>query len=630
MCGICGTLGFGSAELLRRMADRIVHRGPDDKGFLVDREHGIYLANRRLSILDIEHGRQPIWDADEQVGVVYNGEIYNEPALRKELTDKGYAFRTRTDTEILPHLFLEHGRQAFPRLNGMFAFALWDRRDQSIWLVRDPIGIKPLFIWQGPEGLAFASEIKCFLEIPGFRAQTDIEALHLSLNVRFIPGRQTLFKNVCKLPQAHYLTWQQGHTEQHRYWTLPAVEPDMDIPDAIDGFYTRLESSVARQIRADVPLGVYLSGGIDSSQLVAALTRRGIQPDTFCLGFGEPTDELEDARRVADCFGTRHHQEVLHPESLGLYPQAIYHLEEPKVNGLQGFRLAQAVRRHFKVALSGLGGDELLCGYDIYAYLRRMLHHVHLQQPIEPLRKLAVSLIELSGFTGGFRADNIKRIIEWGASAGDLARMYILLRNAWDTTDRIGRWLYKKHVWQSLKDQTRTRFEPLLSGSGNPYDRVLRCELQMKMTDDFLVNGDRMSMASGLEERVPFLDLELVSFMARVPAAIKFRDGTTKWIVKQPHKKALPDFILQKKKWGFTFDSVEQARKDLLTAARETLTRDGVEALGVFRYEAVEQLMHTAPHPALRWHFFLLWMILGFAHWHRIFVQGEPPPHVVP
>lgn len=628
MCGICGTLGFGSPELIRRMARRIEHRGPDGEGFLIDLERQAYLASTRLAVLDPDRGEQPLWNDSHEIAVVYNGEIYNEPQLRAELEQVGHRYRTATDTETIPRLFQEVGPSSFARFNGMFAFALWDAREGAVWLVRDPLGIKPLFLWHGPEGLAFASEVKCFLEIPAFRAALDQEALHLLLNVRFIPGPKTLFRGVEKLPPAHWLKWQAGSEARGRYWSLPQVEPGIAEEEAIEGFYERFEAAVTRQMRADVPVGLYLSGGIDSSLLVAALARRGIRPSTFCLGFNEPTDELEDARLVADHFGTDHHEELLEIGSLRDYPVAVYHLEEPKVNGLQGFRLARAVKRHVTVALSGLGGDELLCGYAIYQYLRRILWLTARSEDLPGARFPGNSLgkvLDFLGFWGGFRADNLKRIAEWTCSFADLTRLYVLLRNGWDFTERVGHWLYRPDAWSELHNRTRREFDPYLIGEGDPLDRVQRAEFQLKMVDDFLVNGDRMSMASSIEERVPYLDLELVEFMARVPGRIKFKNGVLKWIVKQPREGWLPPFVLRKKKWGFSFDSVEQARKDLLILARFHLTPDAIERLGLFRWEAVKALLDARPHPALRWHFFLLWLILGVHFWRQIFVEGESP-----
>ncbi len=626
MCGICGTLGFGSEELVRRMARRIAHRGPDGEGVLIDRPGGVYLGNRRLAVLDPKGGGQPIWTTPGEIGVVYNGEIYNEPELRRELEGMGHRYRTGTDTETIPRLFREQGVASFGRLTGMFAFALWDARERAVWLVRDQVGIKPLYLWRAPDGLAFASEIKCFLEIPAFRARLNRDALHMLLNTRFIPGEPTLFEGVTKLPPGHWLKWTPTREEIGRYWVMPEVAEEMGEAEAVQGFYDRLDQVVARQIRSDVPVGVYLSGGIDSTLLVAALARRGMRPTTFCLGFGEPTDELDDARRVAQHFGTDHHEEVLDTGSLEDYPSAVYHLEEPKVNGLQGFRLARAMRRHVTVALSGLGGDEVLCGYDIYRHLRKMVWLTRLTQGAPFARRLsgaAGKIIDWTGFAGGFRCDTPKRMFEWAGSFADLTRLYVLLRNGWDSNERIGRWLYRPHVWRGLRDQTRSSFDPILQGRGDPIDRVLRAEFTLKMVDDFLVNGDRMSMASGLEERVPFLDLEMVEFMARVPARIKFQGGVLKWIARQAPEDWLPRFVLEKKKWGFTFDSVEQAKKDLLTVARRELTREAVGRLGVFRHEAIEQLLSARPHRALRWHFFLLWTILGLHYWHQAFVEGR-------
>lgn len=627
LCGICGTLGFGSEDLVRRMVRRIEHRGPDGEGTLVDHRNRVYMASRRLAILDRDGGHQPLWNDSRDIGVVYNGEIYNEPDLRAELESVGHRYRTQTDTETIPRLFQMYGTASFRRFNGMFAFALWDAREQAVWLVRDPMGIKPLFVWNGPDGLAFASEIKCFLEIPGFRVRMHRESAHLLLNVRFIPGENTLFEGVRKLPAAHWLKWTSTRQHTVRYWTAPRVEEDMSDTEAIHGFYSRLEAAIARQIRADVPLGVYLSGGLDSTLLVAALARRGIRPATLCLGLGEPTDELQDARRVALHFHTDHHEEVLKPGSLRDYPASVYHLEEPKVNGLQGFRLARAARRHFTVALSGLGGDEMLCGYNLYNYLRKAAWSTRLAERYPALRstgQVVGKLLDRTGPAGGFRLDNLKRMVEWGSSTGDLTRLYLLLRNGWDFNERIGRWLYQPHVWQELKNRTRDHFDPQLRRTGDPIDRVLAAETSTKLVDDFLVNSDRTSMSVSLEERVPFLDRELVEFMARVPARIKFRGGVLKWIVKQPAKGWLPAFVLEKKKWGFTFDSVEQARNDLLTICRRELTPDAVSRLGMFRMEAVRQLQCARPHSALRWHFFLLWTILGLHFWHRIFIEGQP------
>ncbi len=611
------------------MANRIAHRGPDGEGYLTDEPHGVYMANRRLAVLDPDAPDQPFWNDSRQIGVVYNGEIYNEPDLRAELQQHGRRYHTDTDTETIPHLFERDGIGAFGKLNGMFAFAIWDARKGEAWLVRDPIGIKPLFVWDGPRGLAFASEIKCFLEIPDFRATLDRRAMHQLLNVRFVPGEQTLFSGVRKLSPGHWLKWSaSGGCTTKRYWELPEPEGDMTDTEAADGFYDRFEQAVERQLRSDVPLGVYLSGGIDSSLLVAALARRGVRPTTFCLGFGEPTDELHDARRVAQYFETDHHEETIAPNCLDEYARAVYHLEEPKVNGLQGFQLARAARRRFTVALSGLGGDELLCGYNVHTYLRKIawLNRVMEGSGLSSVTANAAGkLLDFTGGLGGFRADNLKRIVEWGASAGDPTRLYAVLRNGWDFNERIGRWLYRADVWRDLKNTTRASFDPHMTGSSDLTERTLRCELQVKMVDDFLANSDRMSMAVGLEERVPFLDLDVVEFMARVPARVKFGGGILKRLVKEPRDGWLPASVLDKRKWGFTFDSVQQAKKDLLTVARRELTREAVGRLGVFRYEAVAALLNAKPHRSLRWHFFLLWMILGLHYWHRAFVEGSMP-----
>ncbi|MBW2255974.1 MAG: asparagine synthase (glutamine-hydrolyzing), partial [Deltaproteobacteria bacterium] len=366
MCGICGTVGFGDPASVRRMARRLTHRGPDEEGFFDNADPPVYLANRRLSIIDVEGGRQPVTSEDGSIVAVQNGEIYNFRELRQDLISRGHVFRTRTDTEVIPHAYEEFGEDFPKHLDGMFAIALWDAKARRLVLARDHMGIKPLYLWQEGTRIAFASEVKALLALDAIDAAMDLDGLHFLLNIRFIPGTRCLFQGIRKLPPGGCLVWEDGFVREHRFWRL-SVEPDRCIrtpADCVAETRRLLAQAVKKQLVSDVPLGLYLSGGIDSSTLVAMAADAQTRPvSTFTLGFNEPTDELADARLVADAFGTDHRESTIEMDALSVFPLVTWHVEEPKENAIQLYLLSRYAREHVKVALSGLGGDELFGGY---------------------------------------------------------------------------------------------------------------------------------------------------------------------------------------------------------------------------------------------------------------------------
>jgi asparagine synthase (glutamine-hydrolysing) len=630
VCGIAGTVGFGNDALIRAMTDTIVHRGPDGEGFYSDDD--VYLGCRRLAILDVPGGTQPMWNEDGTIVVVYNGEIYNYPELRDHLVRRGHRLHTACDTEILPHLYEEEGIGFLPRLNGIFAFALFDRSQRKLFLVRDPIGVKPLVYAIRDGRLAFGSEAKAVLASGLVHAELDEQSLHLSMNVRYVPGDRTFFRHIQRLPPGHVLEFGDGGPRCFGYadidWT-----PDETLTRSewMEGIRHHYEASVKRQLLSDVPLGVSLSGGIDSSSIVAMLRRSSTGPiKTFSLGFDEPGDELDDARFVARTFETDHHEVVLSEPALHYLGEAIRHTEEPKVNSLQLYLLHRFIGEHVTVALSGLGGDELFAGYDFYGYLGRFRW---LRSRANVMaRALAPALdwaARRTAALGRPQLDLATRKLEWLASAGDGARHYLLLRNAWDFNAALLSRVYTPEFVDRLRTATRDSYDEFFSGARPLEAEALRAEFGTKMVADLLHNEDTMSMAHSVESRVPLLDLELVRFVARIPDRIRFGTGPKGLLKEALRGSVLPDRVLDKKKRGFTFDPVEQYKKDLGSMARSLLTPQGLRRSGIFNPEFVRSVVDAKPHQRLRWHYFLLWQMIGVELWQETFTHdllSQPKP----
>ena len=630
MCGICGYTGPELSGLLDRMTESIRHRGPDAGGaFEADEVH---LGVRRLRVLDLEAGDQPIYNEDRSIALVYNGEVYNFRELRRELEEKGHQFRTHTDTEVIVHLYEEYGTQCARHLNGMFSFALWDGPRRRLFLARDPVGVKPLvYAWtQGV--LVFGSEAKSVLLHPAVSAELDPNALHQLLNIRFVPAPATLFKGIAQLPPGCGLVLEgSGPPREVRYheWDFPG-RAEWTPQEAAEAFLEVMDRCVERQMVSDVPLGIFLSGGLDSSSILSSATRAAAgngRLRTFSLGFNEPTDELDDARVMADHSGSAHHETALSARPLELFPRIVYHAEAPKVNASQGYYLSRFARQEVTVALSGLGGDELFYGYEIYRYLwpGRLLVDSAPGRWLKVASRLFDSAAGALDRFAGPRAENARRAWELLASAGDPLRYYLILRNGWDLRPGAAHKIYTDDWSRDISGSTREAFGAYFDRPDLPLtEQVQWAEFRAKMVDDFLTNEDRMSMANSLEVRVPFLDLEMVNFAFSLPLRIKHEDRHLKPVMKRALEPRLPPRIVRKKKWGFTFDSYEQFRKDLRALCAKELDRSFVERQGIFRYDFVRDVLEARPSPRMRWHYFMLWQILGLKFWQEIFLEGRP------
>jgi asparagine synthase (glutamine-hydrolysing) len=632
MCGICGIVEKDQdrGRLIREMCDLLAHRGPDHAATC--HTGNAWLGHRRLSIIDLNTGDQPIFNHDRSLTIIFNGEIYNYQEIREELLQKGIQFQTQSDTEVILILYQEGGVDAFSRLNGIFAFAILDRRNggEKLILARDHFGIKPLHYYHEDGIFVFASEQKAILLHPKVHRELNEQALHYHLNLRYSPTNDTLFKDIHRVPPAHYLILENGRTTINPFFTLePRIDYQKNEAQWLEEFPHVLKRAVSRQLVSDVPIGVTLSGGMDSSSIVAFMRQAGVNViNTFTLGFNEPTDELDDARIVADHFQTCHHAVSVDMNPMRWMPEVIWHAEEPKINLLQGFLLSDFVSNHVKVVLGGLGGDELFSGYDIHRFIYP-LNTFHRIVPDWIEREVASKISRFVHYiqykTGVLKWDEYRRGLQMLLATGNIIKFYLILRNVWDYDYRQLEAIYTPRFLNRILHTTAAAFEPVFkqSLSGTPLDRVYYAEFYTKMINDYLLTEDRMSMSHSVEERVPFLDLDLVNFGFSIPAQKKMSGLQTKTLFRKAMQAYLPFRILRKKKWGFTFNPYLQYQKDLKDIAQRILTEEVIEKEGIFNYNYIKSIFDAPPHPRMRWHYNFIWILTGYMIWKQMFLEGR-------
>jgi len=628
MCGICGYAGFDDEALLDKMINMLSHRGPDGKGRMVDKRNKVYLGNTRLSIIDLKTGNQPIYNETKTAAIIFNGEIYNFRELRGELIKEGHRFRTNSDTEVIIHLYEKHGFDMPRFLNGIFAFAIYDLRKRVVFCSRDYFGIKPFFYHFSQGKLIFGSEIKAILTCGLIKRSVNREALHYSLNLRYAPGELTLFKGINKLLPGHCLIYDidAAKISRIKYWKKNyRVDKRIDKNTAIEGIRHYLKQAVGRQLVSDVPVGLYLSGGMDSSSIAAYASAEIPHVSSYSMGFDEPTDEITDARKVADYFNTDFHETFLKKDPLSSMEEVVWHLEEPKVNMLQGYFLSKFASRFVKVVLSGLGGDELFAGYTNNQYLYPMEGVHDLFRKSNPFSFMSDFAFRIENNLGKLELDEYRRGLQMLFAYGDKAKFYLILRNAWDHDDQFYSNIYSKEIKDEMMVyQTRNLFEKYFRGRDESIvEQSLKAEFNLKMVDDFLVNEDRTSMAHGLESRVPFLDRDLVEFAFSIPHKLKIKRNHTKYIFKEAMKGVLPDFVIEKKKWGFAINPYFQFKKDLKKIALEVLTKKKIEKQGIFNFGYINKIINYPPSKRLRWHYYYLWQVIAFQHWHELFIEDK-------
>jgi len=642
MCGICGAVGLNRPNLLAEMATCLEHRGPESTGTYTDR-HAM-LANQRLRVIDVEGGDQPIYNEDGDVVVVYNGEIYNFQILREELETAGHTFTTDTDTEVLVHGYEEWGAEIFERLNGMFAVALWDASDERLLLARDRVGIKPLYYAPVDDGLLFASEPKSILQSDLIEPEVDRQALQYFLQLRYSPSHTTLFDGIETLLPGRYLdierTENEWHIDEQTFWT-PADAPRASPSNPTAAVERALENAVERQLVSDVPLGFYLSGGLDTSSVVAMAAELSDNPiHTFCMGFDDRRwDERPDARAVADHFDTIHHEIEIEQEVMQDFPKMIWHADEPKRN-LYPYYVQQAMSEHVTVALGGLGSDELFGGY-VYRFDRlrdlQQLRDGTPEQTRTTLRHAATTLSDYQTAHGDLAEDGGLADASALANLGDPAAQYVLL----NSTDVLGdAEFYRERMFGGSIDQNFDPSQWIQSRRPNNLadaplrEQGLYWDFMIKLPDDFLLVEDRMSMAHSLESRVPFLDNELVDVALSLPASEKFgTEGATagKAILRRAMRDRLPDAVFDKDKQGFTMPTFPFVRDELLEHARAILKDPHVVYEGFIDAGYLDDILSRQPSEKLTPHYKFLWKVVALEIWYQMYITGREitPPESI-
>ena len=594
MCGICGILEFDPSapveeSLIQSMCSVLQHRGPDDEGIFV--APGIGIGARRLSIIDVEGGHQPLSNEDGSVWVAQNGEIYNFPDLRAELQSKGHVFCTRCDTEVLAHGYEEYGRGLMERLNGMFGLAVWDAKHRQLLLARDRVGIKPLFYYHDDERLVFGSEIKAILEHPAVPRELDLVGMHHYLTLNYPPPPYTLVKGVRKLPPGHGLTVRDGRVDVFKYWDL---EPSEDAPR--EGLEERivdeLRESVRRRLISDVPLGIFLSGGIDSSS-VAALAAE-VCPQrvkTFSIGFEERSfSELEFARLTAERIGSDHQEEIVRCDIADLVPKLVWHNDEPSADSsmVPTYFLSKFAREHVTVVLSGDGGDELFGGYHTYAAHKVARAYKHVPAWARAMVRGLTHALPVSSKKVSFEF-KAKRFVD--RVELDLARAHYMWNGLFDETEK--RSLYQPDVAEALGSaDTLEAFSPYLLGDKQyRLGSYLHADFKRFLPDDILVKVDRMSMANSLEVRTPYLDHHMAELAFSIPAELRVKGFQKKHILKKALAGLVHPRILHRKKQGFSIPVYLWLRKELRPLVTDVLSPSRLKDRGILDPVAVGTLL---------------------------------------
>jgi len=619
VCGICGAFVVDadlddqalSPERLEAMLEIIRHRGPDDRGaYATD---GAALGARRLSIIDVEGGHQPFANENETVWAVQNGEIYNHDALRRELRDRGHSFRSRCDTEVLPHLYEDHGLSFVERLRGMFAVAVWDERRRRGVLVRDRLGVKPLYYAHSRGRLIFGSELKCLLASGELVLAVDPEALELFLTLGYVPAPRTILSGVAKLPPAHRLVVEGGRVVVERYWEYPAVAgpaPRADVREWAPELRERLRDAVRMRLMSDVPLGAMLSGGLDSSLIVALMAEEMDRPvTTFAVGFENAAqNELADARAVAAALGTDHHELELAGRGPSL-DEVVWHLDEPVADlSVVGFiALCGLARQSVTVALSGQGADELFAGYR---------HHLHAAYAARWER--VPSLLRAPAAAFARRGPGkLPRLAELVGEPDPATRALLSKRIA--TEDELALILGR-----APRLDTVSALRPLACGASGALAAALSIDAQLSLPDDMLHYFDRASMAHSLEVRVPFLDHPFVEFCASIPSNLKLRGSTTKYVLREAARGLVPVETLTKKKVGFFNGGVDRwLSSSFRDEAEEAALAERVAAQGYLDASGVRTLFERQRICALPRRAQLLLAVTILDSWLRSYAAAE-------
>lgn len=634
MCGIFGlvsrSLPHLNKDLFEASTSTLSHRGPDDSGFFC--EDGVMFGHCRLSIIDIQGGHQPLFNEDKTKCIIYNGEIYNYIELRDRLLLKGHGFATRSDTETILHAYEEWGEECVEYLRGMFAFAIWDLGAKTLFLARDRLGIKPLFYAEHNGTFYFASEMKAILADRNFPRDMDEMALSCYFTLSYIPAPLTIYSKIRKLLPGHTATWKNGQITTHKYWDLDFV-PDRSKTEKyfIDGFMELLRDSVRMRLMSEVPLGAFLSGGIDSSTVVALMSKASESSvNTFCMGFGGDTggylDERKFARTVAEKYETNHYEYEVFPKPEELIERIVRAFDEPFADDstIPSYYVCKLARENVTVALSGLGGDEAFAGYERYFgfQLRSIYNRFPSFLTATTIPNLIGRLPERAD--GHYTINHLKRFVRSDSLSPDQSYfnyMSILSPKLKDSffsdSDR-----FKRH-YESCKDLILGYFNSSeVYGKANSLNRALYCDIKTYLPDDILAVTDRMSMHHSLEVRVPFLDHKLVEFCATIPPEMKMKWFRKKYLLKKAVKPLLPREVINHRKQGFVGPMTQWLKTDLKAYTLETLSEGSLIRHDFFSHNVIETILkeHLSGREI---HDTLIWSLLVFQKWYDIYVEND-------
>jgi asparagine synthase (glutamine-hydrolysing) len=622
MCGICGVVSFQpdipvDRSVLQRMNASIRHRGPDDEGYYQDGQAN--LAMRRLSIIDLHTGQQPISNETGDVWVIYNGEIYNFKDVRAALENRGHTFKTQTDTEIIVHAYEEYGDECVKHFNGMFAIALWDARKRRLFLARDRVGIKPLYYWADQTRLVFASELKALILHPDVPRQTNLAALDLFLTLEYVPAPHTIYEGVFKLLPGHTLVVEEGNIKINQYWDVPYQPVSQNEAECAEALSGLISEAVRVRLISDVPLGAFLSGGIDSSTIVGYMSQNMSEPvQTFSIGFEDDTyDELPYANAVAKHFGTNHHVEVLKPDIATLVEQLVPHHDEPFADTsiFPTYLVSKLASQKVKVVLSGDGGDELFAGYDTYlaekldryygrlpgTLRQRVLPRFANWLPPQPAKKGLIN--------------KVKRMVEGGALDPSLQHTrWMMFLNSTEKDS-----LYRSDLRATLNDHLTAEYFGGYFEKASRFDTLAQqqyVDIKSYLADDILTKVDRMSMAVSIETRVPLLDYRIVELAMNLPPHMKLNGSRTKSILRNAVKGLVPDLVLEKPKQGFSIPMKHWLRTSLRSMMLDLLSKDSLNKHGYFEHQIVSKWIQEHLDGRAN-HSHRLWSLMVFEMWRR-------------
>ncbi len=637
MCGISGLVYADPShpvdrDLVRRLTATLAHRGPDADGFLFG--PGVALGHRRLSIIDLSTGDQPIYNEDRTKAVVFNGEIYNFHQVRADLEQRGHGFATASDTEVIVHAWEEYGDACIARLRGMFAIALWDRTRRRLLLARDRVGKKPLYYVNDSERILFASELKALLSDPSVKRLISLEAIDDYLTFGAVPAPRTIYQGIHQLPPAHYLIWEDGRVRTVEYWDVKYRQvARRSETECLEQFESIFSDAVRLRMISDVPLGAFLSGGVDSTAVVAAMSVHSRRPvATTTITFSDSAfDEAPHARTVAQALGTDHHEVAVEARAVDILPTLVWYLDEPFADSsaVPAYYVSRAARQKVTVALSGDGGDEVFAGYEWRYALNLLESRVRRGLPAWLRHGLLAPLS-----TVWPKADRLPRPLRWKFFLRNLS---LEPENAYFHDMSVFTPADKRRLLTDEFRRTLAGYTPFL-GFRRHFDRVqgldhlsriLYVDLKTYLPNDILVKMDRMAMANSLEVRSPLLDHEIIEFAAELPADMKYRGRTSKYFLKRYTERRAPASVIHRPKMGFSIPLSLWLRTELRSTAEDLLLSDRALARGYFKPDQIRALwtrhqQHRQEHPHH------IWALMVLELWHRLFVDRMPsvPPEV--